>query len=70
MSYINDNSNLKSSIMTKGHNKGKNNDPAPQDKVTGQDRHLPDSKKDKSHDKGRSSEEDPSGGTKGQNSIS
>ena len=56
--------------MTKGHNKGKNNDPAPQNKVTGQDRHLPDSRKDKSHDKGRNAEEDPSGGTKGKNSIS
>lgn len=56
--------------MTKGHNKGKNNDADPENKTPGQDRHLPDSKKDKGHDKGRNSEEDPSGGTKGQNSIS
>lgn len=56
--------------MTKGHNKGKTNDADPENKTPGQDRHLPDSKKDKSPDKGRSSDEDPSGGTKGKNSIS
>ena len=55
--------------MTKGHNKGDTNDPNPQEKGQGQDRHLSDSKKDKSHDKGRNSDPDPSGGTKGKNSI-
>lgn len=31
--------------MTKGHNKGKTNDPYPENKVKGQDRHLTDKKK-------------------------
>lgn len=54
--------------MTKGHNQGKTNDPDPENKVPGQDRHLPDSKKDKD-DKGRNSDPDPSGGRKGKNNV-
>jgi len=57
--------------MTKRHNQDKKtNDADPKNKTKGQDRHLPDSKKDKSPDKGRNSDPDPSGGRKGQNSIS
>lgn len=57
--------------MVKGHNKGKkSNDADPENKKgKGQDRHLPDSKKDKSPDKGRSANPDPSDGRKGKNNI-
>lgn len=53
--------------MTKGHNKGKTNDP--ENKVQGQDRHLPDDKKKKSPKKGRNPDPDPSEGSKGQNNV-
>lgn len=54
--------------MTKGHNQGKTNDEDPENKTPGQDRHLPDSKKDDSK-KGRNADPDPSGGTKGKNNV-
>lgn len=57
--------------MVKGHNKGKiNNDVDPENKKgQGQDRHLPDSKKDKSPHKGRNDDPDPSDGRKGKNNV-
>ena len=56
--------------MTKGHNKGKTNDPDPENKTPGQDRHLTDSDKKKNQNNGRNPDPDPSDGTKGKNSIS
>lgn len=55
--------------MTKGHNKGKPNDPDPKNKVKGQERHLSDQKKNKAPDRGRNPNPDPSKGSKGKNSI-
>lgn len=55
--------------MTKGHNKGRNNDADPKNKTPGQDRHLKEGNKDKNKDS-RNPDPDPSDGTKGQNSIS
>ncbi len=55
--------------MTKGHNKGKTNDPDPENKTTGQPRHLTDQSKKKDEDRGRNPEKDPSGGTKGKNNV-
>lgn len=57
--------------MTKGHNKGHVNEVEDKEnRSQGQDKHLPDSKKNKSPHQGRNSEEDPSGGTKKRNNIS
>lgn len=56
--------------MTKGHNKGHVNEVEnKENRSQGQDKHLPDSKKNKSPHQGRNKEEDPSGGTKGKNNV-
>lgn len=55
--------------MVKGHNKGDSNDPNPENKAQGQDRHLKESKKDKGQDRGRNPDPDPSEGTKKKNNL-
>lgn len=55
--------------MTKGHNKGRPNDPNPEEKAKGHDRHLTSTDKKKNPDRGRNPEEDPSGGTKKSNAV-
>ncbi len=56
--------------MTKGHNKGKNNDPDPENKTPGQHRKLTDQDKKKQDKSGRNPDPDPSDGTKGKNNVS
>lgn len=57
--------------MTKGHNKGgNNNDANPEDKAKGQHRKLSDQDKKKQPNNGRNPDPDPSDGTKKQNNIS
>ncbi|WP_247236744.1 hypothetical protein [Telluribacter sp. SYSU D00476] len=60
--------------MTKGHNKGTNNEQQSKEDVKhvqGQDNHLKhkDREKGSSSRSGRSADDDPSGGTKGGNAV-